>query len=124
MMKEEFEQLSGYEVSRDDYDFILEPMYMATHLTKSEFVKVIDKKRFALKSQKQIINQIKKLASQLKQTCTHYTDDSKIDEIEELVAELNKRFYGYWRLEEDMIWTCYYPKRLIHDGKAIVLVED
>ena len=48
MMKHEFESLAGYEVSREDYDSIIEPMYLATNLTKEEFVKVIDKKRFAI----------------------------------------------------------------------------
>lgn len=48
MMKHEFEELAGYEVSREDYDNIIEPMYMATNLTKQEFVKTISKKRFAV----------------------------------------------------------------------------
>lgn len=48
MMKHEFEALAGYEVSTADYDKIIEPMYMATTLSKEEFVKVIDKKRFAI----------------------------------------------------------------------------
>ena len=48
MMKHEFEALAGYEVSYEDYDKIIEPMYMATTLSKEEFVKVIDKKRFAI----------------------------------------------------------------------------
>lgn len=48
MMKHEFEALAGYEVSTADYDKIIEPMYLATTLSKEEFVKVIDKKRFAI----------------------------------------------------------------------------
>ena len=48
MMKHEFEEIAGYEVSREDYDNIIEPMYMATNLTKQEFVKTISKKRFAV----------------------------------------------------------------------------
>lgn len=48
MMKYEFEELAGYEVSTEDYENIIEPMYIATNLTKAEFVKVIDKKRFAI----------------------------------------------------------------------------
>lgn len=46
MMKHEFETLAGYEVSREDYDNIIEPMYMATNLSKQDFVKTISKKRF------------------------------------------------------------------------------
>ena len=49
MMKHEFEAIAGYEVSEEDYRKIIEPMYMATDLSKEEFVKVINKKRFAIK---------------------------------------------------------------------------
>ncbi len=48
MMKYEFETLAGYEVSTEDYNNIIEPMYMATNLSKEEFVKTVSKKRFAL----------------------------------------------------------------------------
>lgn len=48
MMKHEFEELAGYEVSVEDYNNIIEPMYMATNLSKTEFVKTISKKRFAV----------------------------------------------------------------------------
>ena len=48
MMKHEFEQIAGYEVSREDYDNIIEPMYLATNLTKQEFVETLSKKRFAI----------------------------------------------------------------------------
>ena len=44
MMKHEFEKLAGYEVSYEDYTKIIEPMYMATDLSKAEFVKCIDRK--------------------------------------------------------------------------------
>ena len=59
MMKIEFEALAGYEVSVSDYDNIIEPMYMATELSKEDFVKVINKERFALKSREEIIQEIK-----------------------------------------------------------------
>lgn len=48
MMKHEFETLAGYEVSTEDYEKIIEPMYLATNLTKQEFVSTINKKRFAI----------------------------------------------------------------------------
>lgn len=48
MMKHEFEQIAGYEVSWEDYNNIIEPMYMATNLSKEEFVKTLSKKRFAV----------------------------------------------------------------------------
>lgn len=49
MMKHEFEELAGYEVSNEDYDKVIEPMYMALNMSKAEFVKCLDKKRFAKK---------------------------------------------------------------------------
>ena len=52
MMKEEFERLAGYEVSFEDYNKVIEPMYMATNLSKEDFIKTIDKKRFEVKKQK------------------------------------------------------------------------
>lgn len=48
MMKHEFEEIAGYEVSVEDYDKIIEPMYMASNLSKQDFVKTISKKRFAI----------------------------------------------------------------------------
>lgn len=41
MMKHEFERLAGYEVSAEDYNNIIEPMYMATDLSKEDFVAVM-----------------------------------------------------------------------------------
>lgn len=49
MMKHEFEELAGYEVSTEDYNNIIEPMYMATNLSKTEFAKCINRKQFEKK---------------------------------------------------------------------------
>ena len=46
MMHKEFEELAGYEVSFEDYNNIIEPMYMATNLSKQEFVKCLNLKFF------------------------------------------------------------------------------
>ena len=54
MMKHEFESIAGYEVSTEDYDNIIEPMYMATNLSKQEFVKTISKKRFAIVKKEEV----------------------------------------------------------------------
>ena len=42
MMWKEFEEIAGYEVSYEDYANVIEPMYMATELSKREFVKCLD----------------------------------------------------------------------------------
>ena len=49
MTKQEFEKLAGYEVSTENYNNIIEPMYMATHLCKVDFVKTINRKAFEKK---------------------------------------------------------------------------
>ncbi len=74
MMKNEFEALAGYEVTWEDYNNIIEPMYMATSLSKSEFVKVLDKSRFALKTEKELIAEARKEAKHLEHICGHHGD--------------------------------------------------
>ena len=95
MMKIEFEALAGYEVSVSDYDNIIEPMYMATELNKAEFVKVICKERFALKSREEIIQEMKGLAEHLKKTCDHFTDFEAKEKLEALAEEYKERFGPY-----------------------------
>lgn len=95
MMKHEFEALAGYEVSVSDYDNIIEPMYMATNLNKEEFVKVISKERFALKSREELIQEMKKIAEHLKQTCDHFTDYEAEEKLKELAEEYKGRFGPY-----------------------------
>ncbi len=95
MMWQEFEELAGYEVSYKDYHEIIEPMYMAVpNVSKQEFVKMIDKKRFALKTKAEIIREMKKIAKHLYETCEHYTDWDAKNRIEELRAEYSNRFAG------------------------------
>lgn len=95
MMKIEFEALAGYEVSVSDYDNIIEPMYMATELRKEDFVKVICKERFALKSREEIIQEIKGIAEHLKKTCDHFTDYEAKEKLEALAEEYKERFGPY-----------------------------
>lgn len=115
MMHHEFEQIAGYEVSSEDYDKYIEPMYMALPgtISKLEFVKMIDKKRFALKPIKNIVKEMKEIATHLKDTCTHYTDYEAKEKLEALVREYMERknypdSFGYI-INEIELWTCYYP---------------
>ena len=89
MMKHEFEAIAGYEVSEEDYRKIIEPMYMATDLSKEEFVKVINKKRFAIKSKKELVCEMKKIAKHLKDTCDHFTDFEAKEQLEKFMADRN-----------------------------------
>lgn len=112
MMKQEFEALAGYEVSMDDYNTIIEPMYMATDLTKEEFVKTISKKRFALKPLKSIIKEMKEIAKELERICTLYYDEDLSERLKELTQEYIGRKYGTFVdffIHENVKFTCYYP---------------
>lgn len=120
MLKEEFEKLYGHEVSDDDYRQIIEPMYMATNLDKLEFVKCIDKKRFALKSRRQLVNEMRKIATHLYDTFLHYTDYEAKERLEQLAKEYVNRFcygMGYY-IHEEILQSCYYPTKIeIFDEK-------
>lgn len=116
MMKYEFEEIAGYEVSTSDYIKIIEPMYMASGLNKEEFVKTISKKRFALKPIKSYIKEMKKLASELKESCTHYTDYEKKEKLDSVIREyIERKYQGIsvsFQIWDEMIWSCYYPKTI------------
>lgn len=113
MMKHEFEAIAGYEVSNDDYNNIIEPMYMATGLSKVEFAKTLSRKRFALKPLKTIVNEMRSDARSLKETCTHYRDDVTRDHLENLVRDyIQRKHYPKnttFHISDAMIWSCYYP---------------
>lgn len=115
MMKQEFEALAGYEVSMDDYNKIIEPMYMATSLTKEEFVKTINKKRFALKPLKTMIKEMKALAEEIEKLCTYgYTYDLE-EQLRSIAREYVNRKYGSYatfNTHEEMKWSCYYIKSI------------
>lgn len=94
MMKHEFEALAGYEVSNEDYNNIIEPMYMAVNMTKAEFVKVIDKKRFALPTKAQMIKEMRKIADHLFEICGHRNDYPAEEELDRIAKAYAKRFHG------------------------------
>lgn len=93
MFKEEFEKLAGYEVSYNDYVNIIEPMYMATNLNKSEFVKTINKKQFALKTRKQLLNEIKKTALEVENNCGTTGAYEEEKELYTKLVDYAKRFH-------------------------------
>lgn len=127
MMKEEFEALYGAEVSHDDYYNIIEPMYLATELYKTDFVAVLDKKRFALRTKDQIIKEMKRQAQSLYESCTHFTDWDTINALYENLEELNDRFGSKkyrFRIEERMKHSCFYPAFLVQSPVIINLQGD
>ena len=75
MMYKEFEEIAGYEVSFEDYNNIIEPMYMATNLSKQEFVKCLNRKQFDLnykkqQLKKQLLSEMKAIANEIYYLCS------------------------------------------------------
>lgn len=96
MMKFEFEQIAGYEVSNEDYDNIIEPMYMATNLSKYEFVKVVDRKRFEARHQKS-----------MEQIELEKTIKAEINELKDCIKwhqDKIEAYKGFYELDGDQSW--------------------
>lgn len=107
MMWKEFEEIAGYEVSYEDYNSIIEPMYMATNLSKQDFVKCINKKRFALPSAQSFLKIVKAEASHLFDICGHYTDYESEQRMEKAAHDYMKRKYNIdWA--KDTNAYCYF----------------
>lgn len=94
MMKHEFEALAGYEVSLEDYNRVIEPMYMATELSKEDFVKCIDRKRFALPTKAELLAAMRKEAKHLYDICGRCCDFESEQRLERLAHTYLKRVYG------------------------------
>ena len=124
MLKEEFERIAGYAVSDKDYYKIIEPMYIACELDKTDFIQTLNKKRFALPSKKTLINKMNAIAKHLYETCTHYTDYDKKDELNQL-AEIYrdkiraKNFY----ISDECKQSCYYPVTIVFYDTDYVTIE-
>lgn len=94
MMWNEFEEIAGYEVSYDDYTNILEPMYNATELSKQEFVKVIDRRRFDLKYRKrQMVKEMKRIAQGIWDGCGLRTYSEEEGELTKLAKKYAADFH-------------------------------
>ena len=94
MMYEEFIKIAGYKVSVEDYNNIIEPMYMALDVDKHEFVKLINRKRFEVveKTERQYINEIKKIAKVMFEKCGHCSTWEEENEIDRLTREMEHKF--------------------------------
>ncbi len=130
MMWEEFEKIAGYEVTYDDYHDVIEPMYMATSLSKQEFVKCLDYKRFSLNYRKQqMLKEMRKIAQGIFDGCGLRTYHDEEHELEKIAKQYAKLFHGidwvndmksyvffthryaYCGVEQDR--GCSYPKELV-----------
>lgn len=106
MMKEEFERIVGYKVSLEDYNNIIEPMYMSTDIDKYDFVKLLNRERFEVKEElsdesKKIIEDAKAEIKELKADIKELKDD--IDRYNQYITESKDSLYKtdddrkYWR---------------------------
>ena len=126
MMYHEFMKLAGYEVTFEDYTNIIEPMYNATDLDKIDFIKCLDKKRFALPTKNELIKAMRKEAEHLADICGHHTDFESQQKLEKIATTYATRFFGFdfndlstWVYFEsgyeypELQRGCTYPKTLI-----------
>ena len=139
MMKYEFESLAGYKVSDEDYKNYIEPMYMALpdSITKDAFVKMIDKKRFALPTKKQMKKQMREIAKHLYEICGRYSDWRSEEELLKIGRQYAKQFYNLdWNNDMDCyVYTdkeyefpnlkrgCTYPVKLVIGRKSTIYEE-
>lgn len=149
MMWAEFEELYGARVRYDDYKNIIEPMYMACpeSITKQEFVKMLDKKRFAIPTKRQYENMLKKAARDMYEKCGHVTIHDEKRALYELACNYAKDIYGIERDDTDKylffnhgyefpnMRGCSFPRELVigrffNQGKSqreycrLVLIEE
>ena len=110
MMQKEFEQIAGYEVAMEDYDNYIEPMYMALpNVSKEDFVKMIDKKRFALPSPSSLLKEVRKEARYLMGICGYSTDWKSERRMEEAAHAYVKRKYGLDWVKDHEVY-CYFNR--------------
>lgn len=123
MMWKEFENIAGYEVSYEDYTKVIEPMYMATDLSKQDFVKCLDRKRFDLGykrkvEKKKMVAQMKELARIMKDLCGHTTTYDEFEALRKVAREYVEKF-PIWMAPNHELETahgygdCSYVKALV-----------
>lgn len=104
MMHDEFMEIAGYEVSYEDYKTYIEPMYMAVPetVTKAEFVKMIDKKRFALPTEREMVKAMKQIVKHLYEIWGYRTDFEAEAKLDKIAKQYAKRFWGIdWNRDTD-----------------------
>ena len=93
---------------------------MAVKLDKAEFVKCVDRKRFEVKvkTERQYINEIKKIAQFLYENCGYKAYWEEKEQIAKITRKMEKQF-GYIVIinngyeYEEVQRGCTYPKELI-----------
>ena len=96
MMWKEFEEIAGYQVDCETYTKVIEPMYTALPdtISKQDFVKMLDKKAFALPTEKELVRKRKEIAGFLFENCGLAAYHEKKEELRRITKQYAKRFYG------------------------------
>ncbi len=130
MMYSEFMEIAGYKVTYEDYNNIIEPMYMAApdNMTKADFIACLNRKRFEVKprTESQIIHEARKVAQFLYDNCGRRSYHEEKDKVEAYARELEKMLniivitipgYEY----EEVQRGCTYPREFVYytaDGRG------
>lgn len=128
MMKQEFEDLTGWSVTDRDFYEIIEPMYMSTTLTKKEFVKSLNNKRFDVNiKKKELIRKIKRTACMIRKNCDHFVDVENEVMLDKLIKEYSNFFpweCNYSSFSDGTRQGCSYPREIvIYRTRDFVTVE-
>ena len=125
MMQNEFEKLAGYKVSTETYNNIIEPMYMASNLSKEEFIKTLNKKNFALPTKRQLINKMKKLAKEIKTSSGHVETCEIETELYNVAKEEYANRFGIYgvMLEHEGFRFQYVTKAVFYNSKYETVEE-
>lgn len=119
MMKHEFEEIAKIRVTAEDYDNIIEPMYMATNLSKADFVKTLNLKFFA--------NRVPKAPKNIKKMAVRSRDGSRrtpngcwnyIEYVELVRVDIATGKYIVKPLEEEEL------KKIYKSGHSLDLAYD
>lgn len=122
MYKQEFESLAGYRVTDSDYFGIIEPMYMATNLSKVDFVACLDRKRFALPTEAEAIRTLKKMAKEYANT--ERASEESFDawaSLEKACEEFAKEHHSIDNVNESE-WCYVNDKRSRTSGRVLSVV--
>lgn len=113
MNKNEFEIIAGYEVSVYDYKNIIEPMYMATKLNKTEFVKLINRKEFEITDERKALDKIRLYAELLRLNPVKrgffFAPKWFIDMVDDFALKFYGSKFTWIGCEEDEIRNVEYP---------------
>ena len=122
MMWSEFERIAGYEVSYEDYTNVIEPMYMATNLTKEQFVRTLNRKEFDVQykkaqAKKALTKELRAVAARMYEEAGRVSTYETFSELLAKAQEYDTKFAPYGttaELEKAKKWGCEtYVKALV-----------